>query len=42
LILEQLGRKDEARTALTQYVALAPSRYEPQTAVAKQHLASLQ
>lgn len=42
LLSEQLGRKDEAKNALIQYIALAPSRYERQTAIAKQHLAALQ
>jgi len=42
LVLERLGRKDEARAAFTRFIAIAPSRYERQIVVAKQHLAALQ
>jgi tetratricopeptide (TPR) repeat protein len=42
LVLEQLGNKDEARTALTSFTSLAPSRYDRQIAIATQHLAALQ
>lgn len=41
LVLEQLGQKDAARTALTHFTSLAPSRYDRQIAIAKQHLAAL-
>jgi len=41
LVLEQLGQKDEARTAFNQFIALAPSRYDRQIAMAKQHLDAL-
>jgi tetratricopeptide (TPR) repeat protein len=41
LVLEQLGRKDDARDALTRFTTLAPSRYERQVTIAKQHLAAL-
>ena len=41
LVLEQLGRKDDARAAFTQFTVLAPSRYERQISIAKQHLAAL-
>lgn len=41
LTLEQLGQKDDARAALDRFISLAPSRYERQIAVAKQHLAAL-
>jgi tetratricopeptide (TPR) repeat protein len=41
LVLEQLGQKEEARAAFTQFTVLAPSRYERQIAIAKQHLAAL-
>jgi len=41
LVLEKLGQTDRARTAFTQFTALAPSRYERQIGIAKQHLASL-
>ena len=41
LAYEQLGKKDEARTALTTFTSLAPSRYDRQIAVAKQHLDAL-
>jgi len=42
LVLEQLGRKDDARAAFTQFTSLAPSRYDRQITIAKQHLAALQ
>ena len=42
LVLEQLGSKDAARAALTRFTSLAPSRYERQIAIARQHLAALQ
>lgn len=42
LVFEQLGRKDDARNALTRFTTLAPSRYERQVTIAKQHLAALQ
>jgi tetratricopeptide (TPR) repeat protein len=42
LVLEQAGQKDEARAAFTQFTSLAPSRYDRQIAIAKQHLAALQ
>ena len=42
LVLEQLGNKDDARAALTTFTSLAPSRYDRQVAIAKQHLAALQ
>ncbi len=42
LVFEQLGRKDEARAAFTRFTSLAPSRYDRQIAIAKQHLAALQ
>ena len=41
LVLEQLGQKDAARTAFNQFIALAPSRYDRQIAMAKQHLDAL-
>ena len=41
-VLEQLGRKDDARAAFTQFTSLAPSRYDRQITIAKQHLAALQ
>ena len=41
LVLEQLDQKDEARTAFNQFIALAPSRYDRQIAMAKQHLDAL-
>jgi tetratricopeptide (TPR) repeat protein len=41
LVLEQLGQKEEARAAFTLFTVLAPSRYERQIAIAKQHLAAL-
>jgi len=41
LVLEQMGQKDEARAAFTQFTVLAPSRYERQINIAKQHLANL-
>lgn len=41
LVLEQLGQKTEARTAFNQFIALAPSRYDRQIAIAKQHLDAL-
>ncbi|HXI19706.1 MAG TPA: tetratricopeptide repeat protein [Gemmatimonadales bacterium] len=37
-----LGKRDEARDALTRFVALAPSRYERQITMAKDRLARLQ
>ena len=42
LALEQLGQQAGAKTAFAQFVALAPSRYERQITIAKQHLATLQ
>lgn len=42
IVLEQLGKKDDARAALTRFTSLAPSRYERQIAIARQHLAALQ
>jgi len=42
LVLEQLGNKNDARAALTSFTSLAPSRYERQIAIARQHLAALQ
>jgi tetratricopeptide (TPR) repeat protein len=42
LVLEHLGQKTEARTALTRFISLAPSRYDRQIAVARQHLSALQ
>jgi len=42
LVLEHLGNKDDARATLTSFITLAPSRYDRQIAVAKQHLAALQ
>jgi Flp pilus assembly protein TadD len=41
LVFEQLGRKDDARAAFTRFIALAPSRYERQIALAKQRLDAL-
>jgi len=41
MVLEQLGQKEEARAAFTQFTALAPSRYDRQIAIAKQHLDAL-
>jgi len=41
LVLEQMGNKDDARAALTSFTSLAPSRYERQIAIARQHLAAL-
>jgi tetratricopeptide (TPR) repeat protein len=41
LVLEQLGNKNDARVALTSFTSLAPSRYERQIAIARQHLAAL-
>jgi tetratricopeptide (TPR) repeat protein len=37
----QLGRKDEARAALTSFIARAPSRFERQITAARQRLAGL-
>ena len=42
LVLEQLGRKAEAQKALSSFISLAPSRYERQVTIAKQHMAALQ
>ncbi|HYU08852.1 MAG TPA: tetratricopeptide repeat protein, partial [Gemmatimonadales bacterium] len=42
IVLEQLGQKDDARAAFTQFTSLAPSRYDRQITIAKQHLAALQ
>jgi tetratricopeptide (TPR) repeat protein len=42
LVLEQTGKKDEARAALTRFTSLAPSRYDRQISIAKQHLAAFQ
>jgi len=42
IVLEQMGQKDDARAAFTQFTALAPSRYDRQITIAKQHLATLQ
>jgi tetratricopeptide (TPR) repeat protein len=41
-VFKQLGRTGDARVAFTRFIAIAPSRYERQVAVAKQHLAALQ
>ena len=41
LVLEHLGNKNDARAALTSFTSLAPSRYERQIAIARQHLAAL-
>jgi tetratricopeptide (TPR) repeat protein len=41
LVLEQLGKPDDARATLTRFTSLAPSRYDRQIAIAKQHLAAL-
>lgn len=41
LVLEQLGQNAEARSAFNQFIALAPSRYDRQIAMAKQHLDAL-
>ena len=37
----QLNEKDDARNALTRFIAIAPSRYERQVADAKKRLDSL-
>jgi tetratricopeptide (TPR) repeat protein len=42
MVLEQMGQKDDARAAFTQFTSLAPSRYDRQITIAKQHLATLQ
>ena len=42
LVLEQLDQKSGAQAAFNQFVALAPSRYERQIMIAKQHLTALQ
>ena len=42
VVEQQLGRKAEARTAFQRFLALAPSRYQPQIDNAKQRLAALQ
>ena len=42
LVLEQAGKKAEARAALTRFTSLAPSRYDRQITIARQHLAGLQ
>lgn len=42
IVEQQLGRKDEARTAFQRFLALAPSRYQAQIDNAKQRLAALQ
>jgi tetratricopeptide (TPR) repeat protein len=41
LVLEQMGNKNDARVALTSFTSLAPSRYERQIAIARQHLVAL-
>lgn len=41
MVFENLGRKDEARAAFTTFIAIAPSRYERQISVAKQHIDAL-
>jgi Tfp pilus assembly protein PilF len=41
LVFENLGRKEDARAAFTRFIAMAPSRYERQIAVAKQHIDAL-
>ena len=41
LVFESLGRKDDARAAFTRFIEMAPSRYERQIAVAKQHIDAL-
>jgi superkiller protein 3 len=42
IVEQQLGKKDEARTAFQRFLALAPSRYQAQIDNAKQRLAALQ
>ena len=42
MILEQMGQKPDARAAFTQFTSLAPSRYDRQITLARQHIASLQ
>ncbi len=42
IVEQQLGKKDEARTAFQRFLALAPSRYQVQIDNAKQRLAALQ
>src|SRR6266496_480322 len=42
IVLEQMGQKDDARAAFSQFTSLAPSRYDRQISIAKQHLAALQ
>jgi len=42
IVDQQLSKKDDARSAFTRFLTLAPSRYERQIADAKQRLASLQ
>ena len=37
-----LGKKEEAKAAFNQFIALSPSRYAPQIASAKDRLAKLQ
>ena len=39
---QELGKTAEARAAFTRFVELAPSRYQPQVALAKDRLARLQ
>lgn len=41
LVLAQLGKPAEARSALSRFIALAPSRYERQIALARQRLDAL-
>ena len=41
LVFENLGRKDDARAAFTKFIAIAPSRFERQVTVAKQHIDAL-
>jgi hypothetical protein len=38
----QLQQKDKARDAFTRFIAVAPSRYQPQIANARQRLSELQ
>ncbi|HXO84829.1 MAG TPA: tetratricopeptide repeat protein [Gemmatimonadales bacterium] len=42
LLLEQQSQREDAKAAFDQFIALAPSRYERQVTIAKQHLAALQ
>lgn len=42
IVEQQLGKKDDARTAFQRFLSLAPSRYQAQIDNAKQRLAALQ